>query len=229
MRPLVGVAAGLFETGPGTSRTQLDRAYTRALEESGAAPVLLPIQADPGDLVRRISGLVVPGGPDFVPPAPYPPTVEFDAAAPEQLAFDAALIQAALERRMPFLGICWGMQLLARELGGSLHHHLPLDLAGAGPHKIAAGDLEHGLRVEPGTRLARLLGPDADRVNSRHHQAVADPGPALRVSARADDGVVEALESPDAPFCVGVQWHPERMDALHRRALFGGFVAACRS
>jgi putative glutamine amidotransferase len=228
MRPLVGVAAGLSETGSGTSRTQLDRAYTRALEESGAVPVLLPVQADAGDLVRRIRGLVVPGGPDFVPPSPYPPGVEFDAAPPEQLAFDAALIGAALERGTPFLGICWGMQLLARVRGGSLHHHLPLDLARAGPHKTASGDLEHGLRVEPGTRLAGLLGSGAARVNSRHHQAVADPGPALRVSARADDGVIEALESPDAAFCMGVQWHPECMDAPHRRALFGGFVAACR-
>jgi putative glutamine amidotransferase len=103
-----------------------------------------------------------------------------------------------------------------------------VDVPSARPHKATAGDLEHRLRVETGTRLAGLLGPDVDRVNSRHHQAVADPGPALRVSARADDGVIEALERPDAPFCVGVQWHPERMDAPHRRALFGGFVAACR-
>jgi putative glutamine amidotransferase len=228
MRPLVGVAAGVCGNATGTSRIELRLHYTRALEESGALPVVLPVQADPGDLVQRIGGLVVPGGPDFVPPTPYPAEVEFDAALPDQQAFDAALIHAALERGIPFLGICWGMQLLAHALGGTLHHHLPLDLPSAQPHKAASGDLEHGLRVEPGSRLAGLLGAELDRVNSRHHQAVADPGPALRVSARADDGVVEALERPDAPFCVGVQWHPERMHASQRRALFGGFVAACR-
>jgi putative glutamine amidotransferase len=228
MRPLVGVAAGVCGNATGTSRIELGLDYTRALEESAAVPVVLPIQADPADLVQRIAGLVVPGGPDFVPTTPYPAGVEFDAAPPDQLAFDAALIQAALERGTPFLGICWGMQLLAHALGGSLHHHLPVDVPSARPHKASAGDLEHGLRVETGTRLAGLLGPDANRVNSRHHQAVTDPGPALRVSARADDGVIEALERPGAPFCVGVQWHPERMDAPHRSALFGGFVAACR-
>jgi putative glutamine amidotransferase len=229
MRPLIGVAAGVCGSATGTSRIELGLDYTRALEESGALPVVLPIQADPGDLVQRIAGLLVPGGPDFLPPTPYPAEVAFAAAPPAQRAFDAALIQAALERGIPFLGICWGMQLLAHALGGSLHHHLPLDLPSARPHKATSGDLEHGVRLEPGTHLAGLLGPDADRVNSRHHQAVADPGPALRVSARADDGVIEALERPASPFCVGVQWHPERMDASHRRALFGGFVAACRS
>jgi putative glutamine amidotransferase len=65
-------------------------------------------------------------------------------------------------------------------------------------------------------------------VNSSHHQAVSDPGPALRVSARAEDGVIEAIEEPAAAFCLGVQWHPERMDSAHRRAIFGGLVAACR-
>ena len=84
MRPLVGVAAGVCGNATGTSRIELRLDYPRALEESGAVPVALPVQGDPGDVVRRIAGLVIPGGPDFVPPTPYPADVTFDAAPPDR-------------------------------------------------------------------------------------------------------------------------------------------------
>jgi len=155
--------------------------------------------------------------------------VRFDPVDPRQLAFDRALLAAALAREIPVLGICYGMQLLALHAGARLHLHLPRDLPRAGPHRAPGREDErHGLRVEPGTRLAALLGTGDTEVNSSHHQAVSDPG-AWRVAARAPDGVIEAVEPPGVAsgfFCLGVQWHPERMDPAHRGALFGALVEA---
>jgi len=162
-------------------------------------------------------------------PSPVQVPVRFDPVDPRQLAFDRALLAAALAREIPVLGICYGMQLLALHAGARLHLHLPRDLPRAGRHRAAGReDARHGLRVEPGTLLAALLGAEETEVNSSHHQAVSDPG-GWRVAARAPDGVVEAVEPPGAGparFCLGVQWHPERMDAAHRSALVGALVEA---
>jgi putative glutamine amidotransferase len=119
------------------------------------------------------------------------------------------------------------MQLLAMHHGGRLHYDIATDLPGAGSHRLPEPEGRHRLRIEAGTRLAAILQGDGAAVNSRHHQAVAEAGAGLRVSARADDGVVEAVERAGGPFCVGVQWHPERMDPEHRERVFGAFVRAC--
>jgi putative glutamine amidotransferase len=108
--------------------------------------------------------------------------------------------------------------------GGTLHYHLPSDRADAGEHRLRDPAARHAVRIEPGTRLAAILGAGELGVNSRHHQAVARPGAGLRVSARAADGVIEAIESAELPFCVGVQWHPEDLDDPR---LLRAFVGAC--
>jgi putative glutamine amidotransferase len=229
MRPLIGIPPCLDDRGrwrASRAYHYADAAYAEAISAAGGLPVYLPIQLDVDALVERIDGLLLPGGDDFPPERPYPAEVRFDPAPARQIAFDRALLEGALARDLPVLGICYGMQLLALHCSGSLHFDLASDVAGADPHQLADPDGRHAIRLEVGSRLAALLGSAVSAVNSRHHQAVADPGTA-RVAARASDGVVEAIEIPDARFAVGVQWHPESMEPGHRALLFGPFVNAC--
>jgi putative glutamine amidotransferase len=230
MPPVVGITQCLDDRGRwrrGRRYHYADAAYARAVERAGGLPLYLPVQADVGALIERIDALLVPGGDDLPPERPYPAEVCFDLAPAAQVEFDRRLLAAALERRLPFLGICYGMQILALVRGGALHHHLPIDLPGAAPHRLPEPDGRHALRIEPGTRLAAILGPSPVSVNSLHHQAVAVPGEGLRVSARGEDDVIEAVEAPGAVFCLGVQWHPEKLDPEPHGGVFRALVEAC--
>jgi len=231
MRPLIGISQCLDERGrwhPTREYAYLDTSYAGALAQSGATPILLPLQEAVDALAGRLDGLLIPGGDDFPPPRPYPPEIRFEAIPSRQLAFDQALLAAARARRLPVLAICYGMQLLALQGGGKLVYDIPSDLPHAGPHRLPEPGGRHGLVVERGSRLAHLLGDAPGPVNSQHHQGVAEVGQGQRVCARADDGLIEAIESQDVEFCIGVQWHPERMPGPHRERLFSGFVEACR-
>jgi putative glutamine amidotransferase len=183
--------------------------------------VLLPPDDADADVLRVLDGLVLSGGADIDPafygeaPAPLTDT------RPDRDAGEFALLVAALERDLPVLGVCRGMQLLAAAAGGSLHQHLP-DVIGHEKHRPAPGVYgTHPVRFAPGSRIAALMGDDTE-VNSYHHQAVADPG-SLTVTGWAGDGVIEAVEDPARRFLLGVQWHPE---AARDIRLFQALVAA---
>ncbi len=231
MQPLVGIPLCVDDRGrlrEGRTYHYVHAAYARAVERAGGVPVYLPVQRDVHGLAERIDALLVPGGDDLAPPRPYPAHVHFDLVPEAQLAFDRALLDAALGRGVPVLGICYGMQLLALARGGTLHYDIATDVPGAHEHRLPERDGRHALCIAKDSTLAALAGVHTVRVGSRHHQAVSDPGKELVVSARTEDGVVEAVERPTGSFCVGVQWHPETDGDALADALFAALVSAAR-
>ena len=182
-------------------------------------------------------GLMLTGG-DDVEPSRYGEPVHA-ATVPAESGrdeFELALVRAARERRLPIFAICRGIQVLNVACGGTLVQDIPSQVSGGVKHTFAVPPnapytLAHEVWVEKDSLLARLLGDrviaDSCEVNSRHHQAVKEVAPGFRVSATAPDGVIEAIEDPTLPFCLGVQWHPENFWRTGEfRPLFEGFLEA---
>lgn len=201
--------------------------YEEALRAAGMEPVLIePGAAVPGD----VCGLVLMGGTD-VDPARYREArqSETDSSDDARDALECALIEDALERDIPLLAICRGVQILNVQQGGTLVQHLDTTER----HRVRTADRgqpAHPIEIVPGTKLAAIAGESLmQNVNSRHHQAIGRVGHNLRVSARdPEDGTIEAVERADKRFVIGVQWHPENMtsgDARQAR-LFQAFADA---
>ena len=208
----------------------LPAGYFQGITAAGGIATLLPPQpVDPVTAARvldGLDGLVITGGTD-VDPRRYgqPRHAETDEPTADRDSWEFALLAEALHRRLPVLGICRGAQLLNVALGGTLHQHLP-ELIGHDGHRAGnAVFTSMGVRTVPGTRLADLLGGSAT-VPCYHHQAIAELGAGLVVSARDDDGVIEAIELPGDGFAVAVQWHPE--ESLDDLRLFAAVVDAAR-
>jgi putative glutamine amidotransferase len=228
-RPRIGVT---LDADDGARRYELPRAYADAVLAAGGLPILLPHAAEAAQAyLALLDGLVVTGGAFDVPPELYGEARRpgCGPAKPERTAFERDLLAAALAARLPVLGVCGGMQLLNVVRGGTLHQDLARDAGITGHEQPPPKDVpSHAVAVAPGSRLAALVGPGELQVNSTHHQAVKGVGAGLLVSARAPDGVVEAIELPDLRFALGVQWHPEavlRHEPRHA-ALYRGLVAA---
>jgi len=211
-------------------------AYSFACEKSGLLPLLLPVTGD--EAVRAaqldlLDGLLFSGGLDIRPSLygehDVHPATETEAGGRDE--HEIALVRAAVARDLPIFAICRGLQVLNVALGGTLYQDLPTQVDTEWAHRQGPHSSEktHRTCVVPGSRLAGILsGSDTLPINSHHHQAAKDVAPGLVVTARADDGVVEALEKPDARFLLGVQWHPENLyetDAPSR-ALFAAFAKA---
>ncbi|MGV4887562.1 gamma-glutamyl-gamma-aminobutyrate hydrolase family protein [Streptomyces viridosporus] len=186
----------------------LPAGYPRLVRRAGGLAALLPPDAPEhaAAAVARLDGLVIAGGPD-VEPARYgaEPDPRTGPPARARDAWELALIEAALERGLPLLGICRGMQLLNVALGGTLVQHVD------GHAEVPGVFGRHPVKPVPGTRYAGLV-PEEASVPAFHHQAVDRLGGGLVPSAHAEDGTVEAVELPAAPWVLGVQWHPEMGD-----------------
>jgi putative glutamine amidotransferase len=195
----------------------LSRSYADAVHATGAVALMLPpdpgASEDPDTVLDVIDGLILSGGAD-IDPAAYgaprdPHTV---GTRPERDLFEMALVRRAVERDLPVLGICRGMQLLNVALGGTLIQHLPDDL-GHGDHRRMLGsfdDADHDVRLSPGSLAARAAGETLHATKSHHHQGVDRLGTGLvETGWSVMDDLVEAVELPGRRFVLGVQWHPE--------------------
>jgi putative glutamine amidotransferase len=227
VRPIIGI-----------TRNRRPADYEEAIRLAGGEPRLLDWNAmRPAEALDGIQGLLLTGGGDIDPKhygQPQSPHLELAEAGRDE--FEIAISRSALERDLPILAICRGLQVLNVAAGGTLLQHVP-DAVGDGiVHSIdePKNAIAHPVHVVPESALASALGTrvmtvDACAVNSRHHQAVGVVAPGFVVAATAPDGIIEAIERRDRRFCVAVEWHPENFWATGEFApLFETFVRACR-
>lgn len=237
--PVVAVT-GTSEVIRDALRVRANAAYVRAVEVSGLVPVIVPPLADPRSgaaaLLAHVDGLLLTGGED-VAPARYgaPPHPALGETHDGRDATELALVAEARRRATPILAICRGIQLLNVALGGTLVQDIPAQRPSDVPHDAGAAraDRVHEVSVAEGSRLRDALGAARIAVNSLHHQALDRVAATLRVTARADDGLVEGVETADDGWwVVGVQWHPEELtDAPEPwdRGLFAAFARRLRA
>lgn len=209
----------------------LPRVYFDSVTRAGGIAVLLPPQPVTPEIVDRLldglDGLIITGGKD-VDPARYgqQPHSTTDAPRLDRDAWEDALLACAIERKLPFLGICRGAQMLNVVLGGTLHQHLP-ELLGTNKYQLGGGNFSHiPVQVDADSTVGRLVGEQEITVEVYHHQAIDRVAEGLRVTATSEDGIVQAVELESVPFGVGVQWHPEQIPEDLR--LFAGLVDAAR-
>lgn len=220
LRPLIGMCTALERASWSVwdqTAALLPRSYIDAVQRAGGLALMLPpdprLTADPSEVLDAIDGLLLAGGADIDPGAygqqPHPRTVE---TVPERDAFEMSLVRGAIERDIPLLGICRGMQLINVALGGTLMQHLP-ERYGHDRHLASIGTFEgadHDVELLEGSLAAEVAGETVHATKSHHHQGVDRVGEELIVSGRSPiEGLPEALELPGRRFVLGVQWHPE--------------------
>ena len=240
-RPIIGVIASRYPRAGGNSTLAgIGEQYLLAVEAGGGIPLLIHLTRDPAVLQAHYQccdGLLFAGGGDvdsaIFGQAPHP---KLGTIEPLRDQVELTLARQAIDDRKPVLGICRGIQLLNVALGGTLYQDIPSELPEAGDHYASSqvpgrAHLAHQIVLEPGSWLAAQLGTDQLPSNTFHHQALRDIARGLRVTGRAPDGVIEAVEGTGSGFVVGVQCHPEdlweRADPRWAR-LFTGFVEAAR-
>ena len=229
-RPVIGICAAIESAQWAAWEVVVNlspRAYSLAVQRAGGLALILPpddvVAESPDELLDMIDALILAGGSD-IDPASYgaKPHPETRGIRPERDRFELALGTRALERDMPVLGICRGMEMLNVIQGGTLNQHLAdLEL-----HRHTPGVFtDHRVRLEPGSLAERVVGAERTEVKSAHHQGLEELGEGVVTSGYADDGVVEAIELPGRSFAVGVLWHPEEDE---RSRVVGSFVDEAR-
>jgi len=233
-RPVIGICTALTQARWGVWNQRaalLSYGYITAIQRAGGLAVMIPpdpeLEQDPDQMLDLIDGLILAGGNDIDPAAygatPHPMTHN---TVPERDSVELALARRAVERDIPVLGICRGMQLMNVAFGGTLHQHLP-DEVGHEDHRRFLGSFDgadHDVRLQSGTVAALAAGEELHGTKSHHHQGVDVIGDGLQVSGYSTlDELPEAIEAPERRFVLGVQWHPETDD---RSRLFSALADA---
>jgi len=234
-QPLIGITASRIHNRADEPMIALNEAYSRAVARAGA----IPLTINPGlpdeaviEMLSRLDGVLFSGGGDVETSRyhgiDHPRVGEVD---PDRDRIEIMLIGYAVQRGIPFLGICRGIQVINVALGGTLYSDVADQHGGEIRHDcypdIPRDHLAHEVEIAAGSRLEQILGVKRVATNSLHHQAVRELAPGLTAIAQAPDGIVEALEIPGHPFALAVQWHPEWMpDSLPMQNLFRSFTGA---
>jgi putative glutamine amidotransferase len=231
MKPIIGITASL-ENG----KMIVDRSNSDSIFRAGGIPLVLPYTMDEKEiehLAERMDGLLLTGGGDIDPTLfGEEPLPGLGSICPERDALETALIRHMLDADKPIFGICRGCQILNIAAGGDMYQDLYTQRDNLLQHsqKAPRWHASHTLQVEEGTLLHQIAGVSTYKVNSFHHQAVRNLAPGFIQSASTKDGVIEAFESRQHRFVLGVQWHPECMteiDPISQR-LFDAFVGECK-
>ena len=230
MKPIIAITAKTEELRS-RSQTTIPTAYAKAIEDAGGIPVIVPIinkSANVISIAQFADGFLFSGG-DDIRPEYYgeEPLLNLEISPDERTDFEIALFREVLRLQKPVLGICLGAQLINVALGGTLYQDIPTQTQDSLDHRSS-----HTVSIKDGTLLCGILGRTKDiSVISVHHQAIKLFGKDLIISAVSADSVAEAIEMRDYPFCIGVQWHPEREpEDEYTKRLFKIFVekaAAC--
>jgi putative glutamine amidotransferase len=234
MKPLIGITTNQSQNAYGQPTIMLMQSYVNAVIQAEGVPVLIPslIGEEGWDaLYSRLDGILFSGGGDIglehFPGEPHPRIDDVDLSRD---SIELKFVSAAAADRKPFLGICRGCQVVNVALGGTLYTHIPDQLPNALDHDYPGNKrtiLVHEVKIEEGTHIAEIYGEPIIKVNSLHHQGLREVAPSLRVAGHSPDGLIEAIELPEHPFGLAVQWHPEWLtDQESTRNLFRKFVEA---
>lgn len=238
MKPFIGITMGSIHG----ARVNLDyetnyllvaNDYIKAIVKAGGIPVSIPIVNSEDFIkliVQKIDGVILSGGYD-VSPWIYGehPRKGLGRVNLERDIFEVKLVKEVVKRNIPLLGICRGCQVINVALGGTLIQDINEEINTKIPHtyRLSLRYEVHRIKIDPKSKLAKILGTTELIVNSSHHQAVKRVGKGLRAVAWADDGIIEAIESEGDNFVIGVQWHPERILNEVNLRLFREFVKTC--
>jgi putative glutamine amidotransferase len=237
-KPVIGLSGNLLDASeylPNLYRSYVDEYYVEAVAKSGGIPIIIPINDDLDVIdgqVAVIDGLILTGGAD-VNPTLYgeKPYSALGNLMPRRDEFDKILLEGAIDKKIPVLGICRGHQFINVLNGGTLYQDIPSMTSSVVKHRVPSNEIgAHAIHVKKDTWLHKILGDNAV-VNSFHHQAIKKLAPGSVISATTKDGMIESVEriNGDGTFCIGIQWHPERMFKKNEsmRKLLKEFIKVC--